>query len=357
MARVASERQALHGRHRRPRRDPPGAIHTFHLRPVLHGFAGGLSLAIGTFFFVWPIVGLFTPGFYKGSSAWGTAGALLMGCGIVLVCAWAGIRQFRNGARVSDHKLTIRNELRTYAVAAADIRAINVQPKSGPNNTYWVARVELTGGKSIWIDNFECGPAGKPPNPDRVAAVEQVRALLGVRADDTGQSKNQPQSGAQDAEAERLPAGMAAGSEDPDHALPEMARQDRKGTAVTAGEDGLDETQARINHREAIIRKTLRLIDVILWVFLIMVIPDPSAGETDVSLPAWLWWGIGIAGVMLALTALAFRTNVPRRIAEIITADSNEFGRDGVGQPGMPGSGIRARLSVPGIQPPEAEKG
>ena len=54
-------------------------------------------------------------------------------------------------------------------------------------------------------------------------------------------------------------------------------------------------------------------------------IPDPSADETDLSLPAWLWSGIGIAVVMLAPTALAFSPNVPPRIADIITTNSNEF--------------------------------
>ncbi len=43
MAKVTPEQQVLPGRHRRPRRDPPGTVHTFHLRPVLRGFAGGLS--------------------------------------------------------------------------------------------------------------------------------------------------------------------------------------------------------------------------------------------------------------------------------------------------------------------------
>src|SRR3974377_1323315 len=71
-AKVTSERQALRARHRRPRPDPPGRTHTFHLRPVFHGFVGGLGLAIGAFFLGFPIDGLFTPGFYKGSSAWGT---------------------------------------------------------------------------------------------------------------------------------------------------------------------------------------------------------------------------------------------------------------------------------------------
>jgi hypothetical protein len=173
-----------------PSGQPPGGTHTFHLRPVLHGFVGLLSMAIGAFFLGFPISGLFIPGFYKGSSVWETAGGLLMGVLIALVCTWTAIRQFRNGAQVSGHKLTIRNEIRTYTVNAADIHAITLQPKSGPNDTYWVARVELTSGKNIWIDNFDCGPAGKPPKPDRAATVEEVRALLGVGADGMGQPEN-----------------------------------------------------------------------------------------------------------------------------------------------------------------------
>jgi hypothetical protein len=162
----------------------PGTTHTFHLRPGFHGFVGVLGLAIAAFFLVFPIVGLFTPGFYNDFHAvdvWGILGA----GALVLGFAWMGIRQFRNGAQVSGHTLTIRNELRTYTVDASDIRAITLQPKSsGEGGPRWVARVELTSGKSIWIDNFECGPARKPPIPDRAAAVQAVRALVGLEDTD-----------------------------------------------------------------------------------------------------------------------------------------------------------------------------
>lgn len=245
-------------------------------------------MAMGTFFLGFPIYGLFTPGFYKGSSAPETAGTLLLGVLVALVCAWAGIRQFRNGARVNGGRLTIRNELRTYTVDAADIDAISLQPKSNPNGDHWVARVELTSGKSIWIDNFDCGSTGKPPKPGGAAAVEEIRALLRVRADGI----RQPETQAAD---------------------------------VTACEDGLDETQARINHREAIIRKSLKCTKAIICLFAIIVIPDPATGETDQNLPTWLWWGVGVAAVMLALIVLALRANAPRRIAEIITTNSNEL--------------------------------
>ena len=158
----------------------PGTTHTFHLRPVIHGFVGVLCMAIAAFFLVFPIVGLFIPGFYNGFHAGDVWEILGIGA-LVLGSAWLGIRQFRNGAQVCGHKLTIRNELRTYTVDANDIRAITLQPKSvGEGGTRWVARVGLASGKSIWIDNFDCGPAREPPIPDRAAAVRAVRALLGL---------------------------------------------------------------------------------------------------------------------------------------------------------------------------------
>ena len=100
---------------------------------------------------------------------------------------------------------------------------------------------------------------------------------------------------------------------------------DRVQPAALAREDGLDETQTLINRREAIIRKSLKWIKAIPCLFAIIVIPDPATGQTDQSLPIWAWWGIGIAGVMLALIVLTLRTNVPRRVAEMITTKSNEF--------------------------------
>ena len=154
---------------------------TFRSHPGQHVFVGVLSAALAALLLGFPVEGLFTPGFYKGYSAGQIAGVLLFGCGLGLVFAWLGIRQFRNGIQVSDQKLTIRNELRTYTVAAADIRAITLQPKSvGEGGTRWVPRVELTAGKKMWIDNLECGPASKPPEPGRAAVVAEIRALLGL---------------------------------------------------------------------------------------------------------------------------------------------------------------------------------
>lgn len=149
---------------------------TFHLRPVKHGLVGGLGVAAGAFFLGIAIYYPFAPG----SSSAGQTAETLISVPLGFWMAWMGIRQFRCGVEVSGQKLAIRNEFRTTTVDAADIRAINLQPKGSPNGPYWVPRVELTSGKSIWIDNFDCGPAGRPPRPERVAIAEEVRALLGL---------------------------------------------------------------------------------------------------------------------------------------------------------------------------------
>lgn len=294
----------------RPLRARHRKIHTFHLHPVRHAFVGGLCAAIGAFFLGFPVYGLFSPGFYKGSSAWETAGLLLMGVLVALVCAWVGIHQFRCGAQVSGQKLMIRNELRSYAVDAADIRALTIEPKQGPNASYWVARIELTSGKGIWIDNFDCGRTSRPPKPDRVAIVAEVRALLGVGAEDIQQS-----------EAERLLSGTVTDSEDLDRVSREMTKSGLENEAANLNQGELDETLAQITRIEAIISKSLKWLDAVISLFLIIAIPDPAAGETDDNLPPWMWWGIGIAVAVLLLTLLALKTHVPRRIAELITTN------------------------------------
>jgi hypothetical protein len=110
MAKVTPGQQAWHGRHRRTRRYPSRSTHRVHLRPVSHEFVGVLCMAMGAFFLGFPAVGLFIPGLYNDFHA-GDVWTLLLSYGLGLVCVWIGIRQFRNGAQVSGHKVTIRNEL------------------------------------------------------------------------------------------------------------------------------------------------------------------------------------------------------------------------------------------------------
>ena len=164
--------------------DRSGTTHTYRFFNGWQITGGVLCMALGAFFAVFPIYGLFTPGFYKGSSAGGTAGLVLLGCVLGLVGAWLGIRQFRIRAQVSGQKLMIRNTFRTYAIDASSIRAITVKyHSSGEGTAHWFPWVELTSGRGIWIDGIDCGNAGKPPRPERVAVVEEIQALLGVRGD------------------------------------------------------------------------------------------------------------------------------------------------------------------------------
>jgi len=112
---------------------------------------------------------------------------------------------------------------------------------------------------------------------------------------------------------EYRPGGMTAGSGAPD-----------QGSAGTVDEEvreeELDETQVQINQLEAMIRKSLGWISAPFWLFLIIAIPDPAAGETDEHLATWVWWGAGVAGVILLLTQWARKTSLPRRMAtRIIT--------------------------------------
>jgi hypothetical protein len=326
MAKMAPEQQALHGRHRRPRRDPPGTVHTFRGQRAIHLVTGIAAVVVGIGLLVGLAAALADPSssWARGDGGVGTSGDAEMAIG-GLLAIWLGIRLLRVGLQITAGKMTYRGYFWSRTVDAADIRAITLQPidETG-NGARWIPRVELTGGKGFWIRSLDLSRARKPPKPRLAAQLDDIRALLGITAEDMGRPENQPQADTEDAEAKRLLGGMVADSEDPDRALRGMIGQDRKAAAVTVSEDGLDETQARIHHIEAIIRKSLGGISAILWIFLIIAIPDAAAGETGVSLPTWLWWGIGIAGVMLALTVLAFRTNVPRRIAGIITTNSRK---------------------------------
>ena len=105
-----------------------------------------------------------------------------------LFFVWGAICRFRMGVQVSGQKLTIGNELRTHIIDVSDIRAITLKPKQiSQVATHWKPWVELTSGQGVWIYNFDCGPAGRPPRVESAAIVEEVRALLGIRGNDLTQ--------------------------------------------------------------------------------------------------------------------------------------------------------------------------
>jgi hypothetical protein len=155
--------------------DPSGTIHTFRFHRGRQLILGTACVALGAAF----LAAAFIPSFQVG--IWYEILFIAGG----LLCVWLGIRAFRLGVQVSGSKLTIRNETRTHVIDANDIRAITLEPRPGSGvTTQWKSQVILTNGSSVWIDDFECGPARRPPRPDLAATVEEVRLLLGVRADD-----------------------------------------------------------------------------------------------------------------------------------------------------------------------------
>ena len=104
-----------------------------------------------------------------------------------LLFTWLGIRMVRVGVQISAEKIAIRGYFRSRTVNGSEIRAITLRPKdNGEGQLRWIPQVELTSGKSFSIASFDCGPARKPPKPDLAATIEEVRALLGVKAPDLG---------------------------------------------------------------------------------------------------------------------------------------------------------------------------
>jgi hypothetical protein len=75
-----------------------------------------------------------------------------------------------------------------HVIEASSIRAITLIPRSlGQGADHWRPLVVLTTGRCVCIENFDCGHAKWPPRPERVAVVEELRALLGVEGDDLAQ--------------------------------------------------------------------------------------------------------------------------------------------------------------------------
>ncbi len=170
--------------------DRSGTTHTFrvHRRVVL----AVICMVIGALFLPWGIAALFNPAAFQ-LNAWQEL--LFIGMGLFFM--WAGICAFRGGVQVRGGKLIIRNELWARTIPASDILAITLEPKAVSEvATHWKPRVELTNGRSIWIDHLDCGPVKRPPQPDRAAAVEEIRALLGVRPGDSSAPKSPHPGGA-----------------------------------------------------------------------------------------------------------------------------------------------------------------
>jgi hypothetical protein len=150
--------------------------HQFRFHPYRQVILGVIIAALGAAILAAAVaLGLFA---FSQTGLWWEIGFVVTG----LFFVWGAICRFRMGVRVSGQKLIIGNELRTHIIDASDIRAITLRPKRiSEVATHWKAWVELTSGSGVWIYNFDCGPANRPPRAESAAIVEEVRALLGIR--------------------------------------------------------------------------------------------------------------------------------------------------------------------------------
>ena len=161
--------------------DPAGATHTFRFHRRRHMLLGIAALALGAGFLANAIAAPL--------SGWdpsvGDKGLEIWDIVVGLPLVWLGIRQFRVGVQISGGRLIIRGGFLTRTVSVSEIRAITLD--SGDNlraRPSWVPRVDLANRKSIWINNFDCGRADRPPDPGLAASLNEFRALLGVEDGD-----------------------------------------------------------------------------------------------------------------------------------------------------------------------------
>jgi hypothetical protein len=150
-----------------------GTPQVFRLHRRKQVTLGLIGVVMGIGFVALGISALVNPATYQTSRA-GAACVVIAGPVVV----WAGICAFRMGVQVRGGKLIIGNQLWTRTIRAGDIRRITLEPKAvnEAGIAHWVARVELAGGRSFWIHDFDCGPAKRPPIPELAAKVEEVRA-------------------------------------------------------------------------------------------------------------------------------------------------------------------------------------
>jgi hypothetical protein len=168
---------------RRHKVDRSGTTHRFYVMRGFHLVTGIIVAIIGVGFVAGTVAVVVDPSskWAQGSSPPEATWQIPVG----LLIVWLGIRLLRVGVQISAEKITIRGYFRTRAVNASEIRAITLRPKdNGEGQLRWIPQVELTSGKSFPIASFDCGPARKPPKPELAAIIEEVRALLGVKAPD-----------------------------------------------------------------------------------------------------------------------------------------------------------------------------
>jgi len=162
------------------RAGPGGATRTFAFDRGLRlvGMAGFAVLLL-----IISAVIVSPAGTQTGFSAWGKVATLAL---VDIPTAWFAIRWSRLGVRITAGNVIVRNLYRTRTVGRHEIRDITLESKGvmqegGRTAPFWVPRIWLTNGDSIWLLGLICGPAQRPPDPSRVAVLDELRALVGLQ--------------------------------------------------------------------------------------------------------------------------------------------------------------------------------
>jgi hypothetical protein len=162
------------------RAGPGGATRTFGIDRGLRlvGMAGfAVVLLIISAVIVSPA------GTQAGFSAWGKVATLAL---VDIPTAWFVTRWSRMGVRITAGNVIVRNLWRTRMIGRHEIRDITLEAKDvmqegGRTTPFWMPRIWLTNGDSIWLQGLTCGPAQRPPEPGRLAALDELRALVGLQ--------------------------------------------------------------------------------------------------------------------------------------------------------------------------------
>jgi hypothetical protein len=88
----------------------------------------------------------------------------------------------RTGVRVSAGKVVVVQPLRTRTVGIGDIRDVTLETKSNGTSSFWVPRMRLANGDTIWLQGLSCGrvQALRPPASWRLASLDKFRSLIGA---------------------------------------------------------------------------------------------------------------------------------------------------------------------------------
>ena len=150
----------------------PGA-HTFRSRPGGHLFGGIVLIVIAVSLALVVAPQGFISNWFK--IAWGLACILI---------AWFGFRFAREAVQVRDGQLIARNSLRTRKISASEIRGITCASMPLRGGVSWAPRIELAGGRKIWLAGLWTPGTRLGPPPKLVATIDEIQTLL--RSDPPG---------------------------------------------------------------------------------------------------------------------------------------------------------------------------